>query len=198
MLPKARLTSHSRMSGSRWVITPSWLFGSWRSFLHSSSVYSCHLFLISSASVRSIHTISVLYCAHFCMKCSLDISNFLEEISSLSHSILYLYFFSLFIEEGLISSWYSQVLCIHMGIYFPFSLAFHFSFSLAICKGPSDNHFAFLYFFFFGMILVTASYTMLQISIHCSSGTLSDLIPWICHYRCIIIRDLIQVNPWMA
>ena len=25
MLPKARLTSHSRMSGSRWVITPSWL-----------------------------------------------------------------------------------------------------------------------------------------------------------------------------
>ena len=25
LLPKARLTSHSRMSGSRWVITPSWL-----------------------------------------------------------------------------------------------------------------------------------------------------------------------------
>ena len=28
MLPKAHLTSHSRMSGSRWVITPSWLSGS--------------------------------------------------------------------------------------------------------------------------------------------------------------------------
>ena len=56
MLPKAHLTSHSRMSGSRWVgvITPSWLSGSWRSFLYSSLVYSCHLFLISSASVRSI------------------------------------------------------------------------------------------------------------------------------------------------
>ena len=27
MLPKAHLTSHSRMSGSRWVITPSWLSG---------------------------------------------------------------------------------------------------------------------------------------------------------------------------
>ena len=26
MLPKAHLTSHSRMSYSRWVITPSWLF----------------------------------------------------------------------------------------------------------------------------------------------------------------------------
>ena len=42
MLPKAHLTSHSRMCGSRWVITPSWLSGSWRSFLYSSSVYSCH------------------------------------------------------------------------------------------------------------------------------------------------------------
>ena len=30
MLPKAHLTSHFRMSGSRWVITPSWLSGSWR------------------------------------------------------------------------------------------------------------------------------------------------------------------------
>ena len=46
MLSKAHLTSHSRMSGSRWVwvITPSWLSGSWRSFLYSSSLYSCHLF----------------------------------------------------------------------------------------------------------------------------------------------------------
>ena len=35
MLPKAHLTSHSRMSGSRSVITPSWLSGSWRSFLYS-------------------------------------------------------------------------------------------------------------------------------------------------------------------
>ena len=51
ILPNAHLTSHSRMSGSRSVITPSWFSGSWRSFLYSSSVYSCHLFLISSASV---------------------------------------------------------------------------------------------------------------------------------------------------
>ena len=48
MLPKAHLTSHSRISGSRWVITPSWLSGSVRSFLYSSSVYSCclsHIFI---------------------------------------------------------------------------------------------------------------------------------------------------------
>ena len=37
MLSKAHLTSHFRMSGSRWAITPSWLSGSWRSFLYSSS-----------------------------------------------------------------------------------------------------------------------------------------------------------------
>ena len=59
MISKAHLTSHSRMSGSRWmwVITPSWLSGSWRSFLYSS-VYSCHVFLISYASVRSIPFLS--------------------------------------------------------------------------------------------------------------------------------------------
>ena len=56
MLPKVHLASHSRMSGFRWVwvITPSWLSGLWRCFLYSSSVYSYHLFLISSASIRSI------------------------------------------------------------------------------------------------------------------------------------------------
>ena len=32
MLPKAHLTSHSGMSGSRWVITSSWLSGSWKIF----------------------------------------------------------------------------------------------------------------------------------------------------------------------
>ena len=60
MLPKAYLTSYSRMSGSRWVITPSWLSGSWISFLYSSSVYSCHLFLVSSASVRFIPFLSFI------------------------------------------------------------------------------------------------------------------------------------------
>ena len=60
MLPKAHLTLQSRMhSGSRWVITPLWLSRSWRSFLYTS-VYSCHLFLISSASVRSIPFLSFI------------------------------------------------------------------------------------------------------------------------------------------
>ena len=33
MLSKAHLTSHCRMSGYSWVITPSWLSGSWRFFV---------------------------------------------------------------------------------------------------------------------------------------------------------------------
>ena len=32
MLPNAHLTSHFRLSSSRWVITPLWLSGSWRHF----------------------------------------------------------------------------------------------------------------------------------------------------------------------
>ena len=52
MFPKAHCTSHSRMSGSRWVIIPSCLSGLLRPFLNSVFMYSCHL-LISSASVRT-------------------------------------------------------------------------------------------------------------------------------------------------
>ena len=53
MLSKAYLTSHSRMSGSGWMITPLWLSGSLRSFLYGYSMYSCQLFLISSAFFSS-------------------------------------------------------------------------------------------------------------------------------------------------
>ena len=62
------------------------------------------------------------------MKCSLGISNILEELSSLSHSIDFLYFFALIAEEGfLISSCYSLELCVQMLIAFLFSFAFSFA-----------------------------------------------------------------------
>ena len=70
------------MSDFRWVIPPSWLSGSWRSFLYSSSVCSYQLFLISSAFVRSILLLSFIVPSLH--KHSLSISNFLEEISTLS------------------------------------------------------------------------------------------------------------------
>ena len=56
------------------------------------------------------------------MKYSLGISNFLEEISSLSHSTVFLYVFALITEEGFLTSpGYSLELCIQMGISFLFS-----------------------------------------------------------------------------
>ena len=62
------------------------------------------------------------------MKCSLGIPNLLEEISGLSHSIVFLYFFALITEEGfLISRCYSLELYIQIGISFLFTLAFLFS-----------------------------------------------------------------------
>ena len=108
--------------------------------------------------------------AHLCMKWSLGISYSLE-ISNLSHSIIFLYLFALATEKGFhISPCYSLELCIQMGVSFPLASLFSF-----ICKTSSDNHFAFLHSFFFGMILVTTSYTMLRVhsSVHSSSSTLS-------------------------
>ena len=62
------------------------------------------------------------------MKCSPGISNFPEEISSLSHSVVFLYFFALIAEEGFLNSpCYSLELCIQMLVSFLFSFAFHFS-----------------------------------------------------------------------
>ena len=146
MLPKAHLTSHSRMSGPRWVITPLWLSGSWKSFLYSSG-YSCHLFLISSASVRSIPFLSL-------HECFLGISTFLEETSRLSHSIVFLYFFALF-TECKVKCWMKAFLSLlailrksaFRWVYPSFSpLPFTSLLFSAICKASSDNHFAFLHF----------------------------------------------------
>jgi len=126
-LPKAHFTSHFRMFGSRWVITPSWLSRSWRSFLYSSSVYSCHHFLISAASLRSGPFLTFIV-PIFAWNVPLVSLLFFEEISNLSHSIVFLYFFSLITEEGfLISPCYSLELFILIAISFLFSFAFHFS-----------------------------------------------------------------------
>ena len=125
MLLKDHLTSHSRMSGSRWVISPSWLSGSWRSFLYSYSVYSCQIFLICSASVRSLSFLSFTE-RIFGWNVPLVSLIFLKR--SLVFSITFLYFFALIPEEGfLISPCYSLEHCIQMGISFLFFFAFHFS-----------------------------------------------------------------------
>jgi len=94
------------------------------------------------------------------MKYSLGISNFLEEISSLSHSIAFLYFFALIPEEGFLispcreirtlqrdkNSWNSAFGCLCLSFSpLPFaSLLFS-----ASCKASSDSYCAFLHFFFY-------------------------------------------------
>ena len=59
MLPKAHLTSHSRMSGSPWVITPLWLSGSWRSFLYSYSVHN--MFIYYFILVMKLHLLNIVF-----------------------------------------------------------------------------------------------------------------------------------------
>ena len=177
MLPKAHLTSHSRMSGSRRVITPLWLSGLWRYFLYNSSVYSGHLFLMSSASVKSTKFLSSIE-PIFAWNVPL-VSDFLEEISSLSHSIVFLYFFALVTKEGfLISPCYSLELCIQMTISFLFSFVFASLFFTAIYKPSSDSHFSFLHLFFLEMVLIPVSCTMSRTSIIVHQTLfISDLVP---------------------
>ena len=164
MLHKPHLTSHSRMSGSRWVITPLWLFGSWR---------SCHLFLISSASVRSIPFLSstepifawnVPLVSLLFLKRSLVFPILLFSPISL-HWLLRKAFLSLFaILWNSAFKW----------VYLSFSpLLFTSLLFTPTCKASPDSHFAFLHFFFLGMLLIPVSYTMSQTSIHSLSGTLS-------------------------
>ena len=149
MLPKAHLTSESRISVSRWVITPLWLSGSLTYFLCSSSVFSCHLFLISSASVRSIPFL-VFILPNLAWNFP-SVSHFLEAISSLPillfssislHRLLRKAFVSLL---GIL--WNS----VFRWVYHSFSpLLFTFFLFSAICKASSDIHFAFFASLFLG------------------------------------------------
>ena len=173
MLPKAYLTSHSRMPGSRWVITPLWFSGSWRSFLYSSSVYSCHLFLISSASIRFILFLSFIMTT-FAWNVPLVSLIFLKK--SLVFPIL---LFSSISLHWSLKQVFLSVLALPRNSVFKrvylsfFPLPFTSLLFSTICKTSSNNHLAFLHFFFLGMILIPASCTMSWTSIHSSSGTLS-------------------------
>ena len=107
------------------------------------------------------------------MKYFIGISKFLEEISSLSHSIVFLYFFALIAEEGffvLAILWNSAFGC----LYLSFSpLLFASLLFTAICMASPGSHFAFLHFFSMGMVLIPVSCTMSRTSFHSSPGTLS-------------------------
>ena len=172
MLPKAHLTSHSRISGSRWVITPSWLSGLWRSFLYSSSVFSCHLFLISSASVQSIPVLSFIE-PIFAWNVPLVSLIFLKK--SLVFPILL--FSSISLHWSPRKSFLSLLaICSNSAfrwVYLSFSpfLALLF-FSQLFVSPPQTTILPFCISFSW-MVLITAFCTMTWTSVHSSSGTLS-------------------------
>ena len=123
ILPNAHLPSHSRMSGSRWVITPSWLSGSWRSFLYSSSVLGPY---------------------HFCplSSPSLHEKNPLVSLIFLKRTLIVpiLLFFSISLHWSLRKAFFSLLailwkLYIQMYMSFIYSFAFHF-FSQLFVRPP--------------------------------------------------------------
>ena len=115
-----------------------------RSFLYSSSVYSCH-FLISSASVRSIPFLSFIV-PIFAWKFPFCISNFVKAISSLSHSIVFLYVFALITGKAFLSLLAILRHSVFKWVYLSFSpLPLASLLFSAICKPFSDNRFAFLF-----------------------------------------------------
>ena len=105
----------------------------------------------------------------------LGISNFLEEISSLSHSIFFLYFSALTTEEGFLISPLLFFGTLHSdGYIFPFLLCLLLLFvSQLFVRPPKTTTLPFCISFFLGMILITTSCTVLGTSIHSSSGILS-------------------------
>ena len=142
-------------------------------------MYSCHLFLISSASVRSIPFLSFIE-PIFAWNVPLVYLIFLKR--SLVFPILLFSSISLHwsLRKALLSLldilWNSAFKWEYLSFSPLLFTSLHFT---AICKVSSDNHFAFLHFFSVGMVLIPVSCTMSWTSVHRSSGFLSDLVPWI-------------------
>ena len=195
MLPRTHLTSHSRISGSRWVITWSWLSGSLKPLLCSSSVYSYHHFLISSASLRSIPFLSFTV-PIFTWNVPLVSLIFLKR--SLAFPIILFYFFLFLCIEHLGMLSYLSLLffgILHLDGYissFLLCLLFLF-FSQLFVRPPQTTTLPFCISFSWGWFWSLPPIQCYKpSSIVLQAFCLSDLVPEsICHFHCIIIGDLI-------
>ena len=173
MHPKTHSSFHSRISGSRWVMTPSWLPGSWRSSLYGSSVYSCHLFLIYFASVQSVPFL-YFFVPIFEWNFPLVSLSFLRR----SRIFPILLFSSISLHWSVRKAFLSLLAILWNSafkwVYLSFSsLTFTSLLFSDMWKASSDKHFAFLHFFFLGMVLVPDFSTMAWTYNHSFSGTLS-------------------------
>ena len=177
MLPEAHLTSHYRMSGSEVSDHTLMVIGSLRPLLYSSSVYFWHLFLMSSASVRHFPFLSFMV-PILAQNVPLTSPIFLQRSLVFPTLTFPLFLCTVHLRPSYLSLLFSR-LSLQLGIWFPFSLAYHLSSFLSHCEASSDNPFAFLRFFISGVVLLTSSCTVLQ-TIVPQALCLSDLIPWIC------------------
>ena len=135
-----------------------------RYFLYSSSVYSCRLFLISSASARFIPLLSFI------------VPIFAWNVPSVSvifltRSLVFriLLFSSISLHWSLRKAFLSLSAILWNSafrwVYLSFSpLPFVSLLSSAICKASLDNLLAFLHFFFSEMVLITAFCIMSRFS----------------------------------
>ena len=134
-------------------------------FFDCSSVYPCHLFLISS-SVRSIPFLSFIE-PIFAWNVPLVSLIFLKR--SLVFPIL---LFSSISMHWLLRKAFLSLRAILWNpafkwVYLSFSpLLFTSLLFTAMCKAFSDSHFALLHFFFLGMVLIPVSCTMSRSSVH--------------------------------
>ena len=134
-------------------------------------MHSLHLFFISSASTWYPPFLSFIVAifgqnAHFIFPIFLKgslVCPFLLFSSIIKHCSLKKIFLSL-----LTILWNSAFNWLYLSL----SPLLFTSLHSAIHKASLDNHFVFLLFFFFGMVLFSASCTILWTSVHNSSGTL--------------------------
>ena len=135
-------------------------------FFVCSSVYSCHLFLISSASVQFMSFILSIF------EWNAPLISLIFLKRSLVFPILLLPSISLHwsLRKAFLSLLAILLNSAFRCLYLSFSPFFFASLLFtAICKASSDSHLDFLHFFFLGMVLIPVSCTMSWTSIH-SSG----------------------------
>ena len=134
-------------------------------------MYSFHVFLISSLSTKSLPFLSFII-----PMCGQNAPSMFPIFLKRSLVFPLLFFSSSFMHCSLKKAflslpailWNSAFNWMYLSL---FPLLFASLHSSTICKASSVNHFA-LFFFFFGIVLFTASCTILETSVHSSSGTL--------------------------
>ena len=116
-----------------------------------------------------VHTISALYCAHLFKKCSLGISNFLEEISSLVFSSISLHRSLRKALSLLVILWNSAVRWVYVSFSpFPLLLIFSQLFVMPPQATILPFYISFLGYGFYHHLLYKVT-----TSVHSSSGTMS-------------------------